>query len=162
VVLGADGFGYKPIDGKMRKLPQVGNVVIEDDVEIGANTCIDRATFGETRIGAGTKIDNLVQIAHNCRIGKSCGLAAQVGMAGSVETGDYCMLWGAVGIAPQLKIGAGAEIFARSGVKDDVPAGAKVFGYPAAPMGEMARILAAQKQLPEILKRLRSLEKKCQ
>lgn len=160
VVLGADGYGYKFVDGQYRKLPQVGTVVIEDDVEIGANTCVDRATFGETRIGAGSKIDNLVQVAHNCHVGKSCGMASQVGLSGSVEVGDFCMFWGQVGIADQLTIGAGSQILAQSGLKENVPPGSKIFGYPAGPLNEQARLLAAQKQLPDMLKRLRSLEKK--
>jgi len=160
VVLGADGYGYKFVEGALKKVPQVGTVVIEDDVEIGANTCIDRATFGETRVGAGTKIDNLCQIAHNCRIGRMCGLAAQVGLSGSVRVGDLCMFWGQVGVADQLKIGGGAQILAQSGVKNDVPDGGRYFGSPAAPVGEAGRLLAAQKYLPDILKRLRALEKK--
>lgn len=160
VVLGADGFGYKFMDGKIRKLPQVGTVILEDDVEVGANACIDRATFGETRIGAGTKIDNLVQVAHNCKIGPMCVLASQVGLSGSVRTGTGCIFWGQVGLADQLTVGNGVQVFAQSGVKDNIPDGAQFFGYPAGPMGEQARLLAAQKQLPDILKRLRSLEKK--
>jgi UDP-3-O-[3-hydroxymyristoyl] glucosamine N-acyltransferase len=160
VVLGADGYGYKFLDGTLKKLPQVGTVVLEDDVEVGANACIDRATFGETRIGASTKIDNLVQIAHNCRVGRLCSFAAQVGLAGSVRVGDMTMFYGQVGVAENLRIGSGVQILAQSGVKNDVPDGGRFFGSPAGPLNEAARLLAAQRQLPQVLKRLRALEKK--
>lgn len=160
VVLGADGFGYKLIDGIPTKIPQVGTVVLEDGVEIGANTCIDRAALSETRIGMGSKIDNLVQIGHNCRIGRSCFFAAQVGVSGSTQVGDGSIFWGQVGVADHLKIGSMVQLLAQSGVKDDVPDGVHAFGTPALPVLESARLIAGQKRIPDILKRLRALEKK--
>jgi UDP-3-O-[3-hydroxymyristoyl] glucosamine N-acyltransferase len=160
VVLGADGFGYEVIAGRGVKIPQVGTVVIEDDVEIGANTCVDRAFLTETRIGAGTKIDNLVQIAHNCRIGRSCGFAAQVGIAGSTKVGDGCIFWGQAGIRDNLTIGNRVVLMGQSAPKGDVGDGAVLVGSPARPLTEMARIYAAENRLPEMLKRLKALEKK--
>lgn len=160
VVLGADGFGYEVMDGRGVKIPQVGRVVIESDVEIGANSCVDRAFLTETRIGAGTKIDNLVQVAHNCRIGRSCGIASQVGIAGSSDIGDGCIFWGQVGVKDHIKIGNGVTLMGQSAPKDDVPDGASLVGSPAYPLSEAGRIMTAQRQLPDILKRLRRLEKK--
>ena len=158
-VLGADGFGYEVMDNRAVKIPQVGTVIVEDGVEIGANTCVDRAFLHETRIGAGTKIDNLVQIAHNVRIGRSCGLASQVGIAGSTVVGDGVIMWGQVGVPDHIRIGSGAVILAQSGVKDDVPEGQTYFGAPAVPVREGARQVMAIKQLPELLRRVRTLEK---
>jgi len=160
VVLGADGFGYEVIDGRAVKIPQVGTVVIEDKVEIGANTCVDRAFLTETRIGAGTKIDNLVQIAHNCRIGRSCGLAAQVGVAGSTTVGDGCMFWGQVGVKDNLTIGNRVELMGQCAPTGNIPDGQALVGSPALPIIEQARIFAAQRRLPDLLKRLRAVEKK--
>ncbi|MBN1867717.1 UDP-3-O-(3-hydroxymyristoyl)glucosamine N-acyltransferase [Candidatus Sumerlaeota bacterium] len=160
VVLGADGFKYEVIDAMPVKIPQVGTVVIEDGVEIGANTTIDRAFLNETRIGMMTKIDNLVHVAHNCRIGRMNGIAGQVGFAGSIQTGDGCILWGQVGIRDQAKIGNRVTILAQSGVKDDIPDGETWFGAPAMPVKEAARIVAAQRRLPELMKRVKELEKK--
>lgn len=149
-VIGSDGFGYILMGGKQQKIPQIGNVVIHDDVEIGANTTIDRATIGSTIIGEGTKIDNLVQIGHNCIIGKHCILCSQVGLAGSTITGDYVYLAGQVGVAGHLSIGDRAMIGAQSGIANDIEADGKYFGYPAREIGLTKRIMAAEKYLPEI------------
>ncbi|MBU6411921.1 MAG: UDP-3-O-(3-hydroxymyristoyl)glucosamine N-acyltransferase [Planctomycetes bacterium] len=135
-VLGSDGFGYRfdPAKGGLAKIPHVGNVMIGDDVEIGANTCIDRAKFGSTRIGDGTKIDNLVQIGHGCQIGRSVVICGQVGLAGSVTIGDGVMLGGQVGVADQRQIGSGAMVAAQSGVESDIPPKSRVIGSPAEDM----------------------------
>lgn len=151
-VIGADGFGYLLIGGKQEKIPQVGNVCIGDDVEIGANTTIDRATLGSTTIGNGTKIDNLVQIGHNCKIGEHSILCAQVGLAGSTIVGDFVYLAGQVGAAGHIKIGNRAMVGAQSGLTSDIPDGAKFFGSPALDAGTMKRIIVAQRYLPELLK----------
>jgi len=147
--IGTDGFGYRPdpSGGGLRKMPHVGDVVIEDDVEIGANTCIDRAKFGSTVIGAGTKVDNLVQIAHNCRIGRSCVIAAQVGLAGSVTVGDGVQMGGQVGVAEHLTIGDGAQLGAQCGVLKDTPPGERVWGSPAQPARERLRQIAILRSL---------------
>jgi UDP-3-O-[3-hydroxymyristoyl] glucosamine N-acyltransferase len=139
VVIGGDGFGFTPVGGKHRKIPQIGIVCIEDDVEIGANSTVDRAALGETFIGEGTKIDNLVQIGHNVRIGKHCLIVAQVGIAGSTELGDYVVVAGQAGFAGHLKIGDRAQIGGAAGVFHDIPAGMKVLGNPAVPFREYAR-----------------------
>ncbi|HMN96178.1 MAG TPA: UDP-3-O-(3-hydroxymyristoyl)glucosamine N-acyltransferase [Phycisphaerales bacterium] len=153
-VIGADGFGYRADrrSGGLRKVPQIGVVVVEDDVEIGAATCIDRAKFGATTIGRGTKLDNLIQVAHNCRIGRSCVIAANVGLAGSVVLGDGVQVGGAASFAPHVVVGDGARIGATSGVLDDVPAGAAVIGTPAAPAVDALRQVAAVRRLPELLR----------
>lgn len=156
--IGVDGFGYVLEDGVHRKVPQVGQCVIEDDVEIGANVCIDRGSVGETRIGAGTKIDNLVHIAHNVQIGRRCIIVAQVGIAGSTTVGDGVALAGQVGITGHLKIGDGAQVGAQSGVSHDIPAGEKWFGYPARRLNETMRASAAFLKLPDLLRRVRRLE----
>jgi UDP-3-O-[3-hydroxymyristoyl] glucosamine N-acyltransferase len=139
VVVGADGFGFVEVGGKHRKIPQVGIVRIEDDVEIGANSCIDRAALGETVIGEGTKIDNLVQIGHNVRIGKHCIIVSQVGISGSTELGDYVVAAGQAGFAGHLKIGDGAQIGGGAGVFHDIAPGKKVLGTPAIEFREYAR-----------------------
>ncbi|GAF67227.1 unnamed protein product, partial [marine sediment metagenome] len=138
VVLGTDGWKYEVIDGVPKKIPQVGTVVIEDGVEIGANSCVDRAFLGETRVGAACGIDNLVQIGHNCRIGPRNFICSQVGISGSVKTGAGCIFWGQVGIADGATIGDRATVNGQSGVRDDIPVGGEVFGSPALPMGEAA------------------------
>lgn len=156
VSIGADGFGFRPSpDGRgLVKIPHIGTVIIEDDVEIGANTCIDRGKFGATVIGAGTKIDNLVQIAHNCRIGRSCLIAAQTGLSGSVEVGDGVLIGGQVAVKEHVKIGSGAKIGATSGVIGNLPAGGVYMGRPARPAMEALRHEAAQRKLPDLIRRL--------
>ncbi len=159
-VLGADGFGYRVQQGRHVKVPQLGHVEIGDDVEIGACATIDRGMVDATRVGPGTKIDNLVMIAHNCDIGAHNVFAAQVGIAGSCTTGAYVVLAGQVGIADHTHIGNQAVIGAQSGVSGDVPAGARLFGYPAGPEREQKRILATMGRLPEMrrdLQRIKSL-----
>jgi UDP-3-O-[3-hydroxymyristoyl] glucosamine N-acyltransferase len=153
-VIGADGFGYRFVKGRHVKVPQLGNVVIEADVEIGAGTTIDRGTFGTTRIGAGTKIDNLVQIAHNCQIGQHNILAGQVGIAGSCKTGAYVVLAGQVGIKDHVKIGDGATIGAQSGIQHDVAPRTRMMGSPALEDRDAARVIATLKRLPEMRKDL--------
>lgn len=158
-VIGADGFGFRMLQGRHVKVPQVGNVEIGDDVEIGACTTIDRATFGTTRIGSGTKIDNQVQIAHNCQIGKHNIFAALVGIAGSVTTGDYVVMGGQVGIADHCRIGDRAMLGAKCGVHKDVPADAKMLGAPATPAAEQLRIMMSMEKLPKMWKDLREIKK---
>ncbi len=159
-VIGMDGFGYIFAGGKQNKINHIGKVIIENDVEIGANVCIDRATYGKTIIGEGTKIDNLVQIGHNCRLGKNVILCSQVGLAGNTEIGDNVYLAGQVGAAGHLKIGDGAMVGAQSGISSDVPAGMKYFGTPAIDASLQKRIVVAIKKLPEILVFFNKLKKK--
>ena len=159
-VLGADGFGYMTIQGKHRKIPQIGNVQIGDHVEIGANVTVDRARTGTTRIGSGTKIDNLVHIGHNCHIGEDCIIVAQVGLAGGVEVGNGVIIGGQAGIKEQSKIGARAVIGAQTGVMGDVPAGAFVSGYGARPHKETLKTAAAAIQVPDMLKKMREMERR--
>ena len=138
-VIGSDGYGFATNQGKHHKIPQVGIVRIEDDVEIGAGTTIDRAAFGETVIGEGTKIDNLVQIGHNVKIGRHCLIVSQVGIAGSTELGDYVAVGGQSGLSGHIKIGHRVQIGGGSAVVEDTPDGAKVMGYPAVPFRQFAR-----------------------
>jgi UDP-3-O-[3-hydroxymyristoyl] glucosamine N-acyltransferase len=147
VVIGSDGYGFAMHDGKHHKIPQIGIVRIEDDVEIGAGTTIDRAALGETVIGEGTKIDNLVQIGHNVKIGKHCLLVSQVGIAGSTELGDHVFVAGQSGFSGHLKIGHRVQVAAKSAVLEDVPDDTKVMGSPAVPFNEFARRHAAVKRL---------------
>jgi UDP-3-O-[3-hydroxymyristoyl] glucosamine N-acyltransferase len=158
-VLGADGFGYAFDGAAHQKIPQVGGLIIEDDVEIGANTAIDRATMGATIVRRGTKIDNLVQIGHNCDIGEHVILVGQVGVSGSCKIGSRAVLAGQVGVADHLTIGEGAILMAQAGVAADVPPGEVWTGYPARPASQTRRIWVAESMLPELLKRVRSLEK---
>ena len=158
--IGVDGFGYVYRDGAHRKIPQVGRCVIEDDVEIGANACIDRGSVAETRIGAGTKIDNLVHIAHNVQIGRNCVIVAQVGIAGSTAIGDGVTLAGQAGLVGHLRIGDGAIVAAQSGVINDVPAGETWFGYPARRRAQVMRANAALLKLPELVRRVRRIEER--
>jgi len=158
-VVGSDGFGYVLDNGVHRKVPQVGFVIIHDDVEIGANVTIDRGALGPTTIGRGSKIDNLVQIAHNVVIGDHCLVVAQAGIAGSTKLGNYVTLAGQVGLAGHLKIGNKAVIAAQSGVMHDIPDGEKWFGYPAQPDRKMKRQVLAIQQLPDLLRRVAELER---
>ena len=158
-VIGSEGFKYEEIDGVPTKIPQVGRVVIEDDVEIGANVTIDRASFTETLIGRGTKIDNLVQIAHNCRIGRYCIICSQVGISGSTELGDGCILAGQVGLADNLKLGNRVILAAQSGLMHNVPDGETWFGYPAQPIAQTMKLIAHYKKLPQMKKDLLELKK---
>jgi UDP-3-O-[3-hydroxymyristoyl] glucosamine N-acyltransferase len=157
-VIGADGFGYRLQNGRHAKVPQLGHVECGDDVEIGACATIDRGTFQATRIGEGTKIDNLVQVAHNCRIGKHNLLVSQVGIAGSTSTGDYVVIAGQVGIRDHVHIGDRAVIGAKAGITKDVPAGQRMLGCPATPEREQKRILMTMERLPEIRQDLRRIK----
>jgi UDP-3-O-[3-hydroxymyristoyl] glucosamine N-acyltransferase len=159
-VIGSDGYGYVFDEGRHRKVLQVGNVVIHDDVEIGANTAIDRGALGSTVIGQGTKIDNLVHIAHNVVIGRNCLVMGQAGFAGSTRLGDYCVIASQSGIAGHLKLGQQATVGAKSGVMRDVPDKGTVLGIPAMPDRQMKRQFIAVQQLPEMIRRMRDLEKK--
>jgi UDP-3-O-[3-hydroxymyristoyl] glucosamine N-acyltransferase len=157
-VLGADGFGYAQHGGRMVKVPQVGRVVVEDDVEIGANSAVDRATLDETRIGAGSKLDNLVQVGHNVRLGKGCVICGQAGIAGSALLGDGVVLAGQAGVAGHLEIGDLAQVAAKSAALQSVPARAQVAGIPAIPLGEWRRQTARLARLAELFRRVRRLE----
>ncbi len=159
-VVGSDGFGYAPEAKKWRKIPHAGSVVIEDDVEIGAAVCIDRGVLGDTVIGRGTKLDNLVQIAHNVKVGEDCALAGQFGVAGSTQIGDRVTTGGQVGLGGHLRIGDDVMIGAQSGVPKDVPEKSVVLGAPARPMSEARRIIALIGRLPELFERLQELEGK--
>lgn len=154
VSIGGDGFGYRPnADGTgLAKMPHVGTVFIEDDVEIGAGSCVDRAKFGTTTIGRGTKIDNLVQVAHNCRIGRLCLIAGLAGLAGSVTVGDGVQIGAQAGIAEGLSIGDGAKIGAQSGVMRDVPPGRQVLGSPADDAREALRQMGSLRKLPDLIR----------
>lgn len=158
-VIGSDGFGFATDqEGVHHKIPQVGRVILEDDVEIGANTVVDRAALGATVIKSGTKIDNLVQVAHNVVIGKGCLLAGQVGISGSTEIGDNVAIGGQAGLAGHIEIGDRAMIGAQAGVTKSVPPGIAVSGYPARPHAEAKRREAAALHLPKALKKIAELE----
>ncbi len=159
VVLGADGFGYRQVDGRHLPVPQLGTVEIGDDVEIGANTTIDRGVYGPTKIGDGTKIDNLVQIGHNCRIGRHNLLCSQVGIAGSTSTGDYVVMAGQVGVRDHVHIGKGAVLSAMAGVSNDVPEGEIMLGAPATPLRDQKLKFAAIAKLPQLRKDFRELKR---
>jgi UDP-3-O-[3-hydroxymyristoyl] glucosamine N-acyltransferase len=159
-VIGSDGYGYVLDQGVHRKVPQIGQVIIGDDVEIGANVTVDRGALGATRIGQGTKIDNLVQIAHNVVIGEHCLLIAQTGIAGSTRLGNYVILAGQAGVAGHLKIGNQVTVAAQSGVMHDIPDGEKWLGSPAQPDRQCKRQMIALTLLPELIRRVAELEKK--
>jgi UDP-3-O-[3-hydroxymyristoyl] glucosamine N-acyltransferase len=159
-VIGSDGYGYVQDGGFHRKVPQIGNIIVGDDVEIGAGCAIDRGALGATVIGRGTKIDNLVHIAHNVEIGEHCLLCGQVGIAGSAKVGNYTVMAGQVGIAGHLKIGSQVVIASKSGVMHEIPDGQKWMGIPAQPDRAAKRQIIAQQRLPELLRRVAELEKK--
>lgn len=158
-VIGAYGFGYRQVQGRHERTAQLGWVHIERDVEVGAGTTIDRGTYGPTRIGQGTKLDNLIQIGHNVHVGKHNLVCAQAGIAGSSSTGDYVVLGGQVGMRDHIHIGNRVMAAAQSGLANDVPDGVVVMGTPALPQKESAQIMMASTRLPEMRKQLRQLEK---
>ena len=158
--IGADGFGYLYREGAHLKIPQIGRVVIEDDVEIGAGTCIDRARSGETRIGRGTKIDNLVQIGHNVQVGAHCILVSQAGVSGSCRLGHHVVLGGQVGVADHVELGDGAQVAAQGGVAQDIPPGVVHGGTPSVEVSAWRRQMASLRRLPDVLERLRALEQR--
>jgi UDP-3-O-[3-hydroxymyristoyl] glucosamine N-acyltransferase len=158
VVIGSDGFGYEFVQGRHEKVPQVGNVVIGDDVEIGANSALDRARFSRTTVGEGTKIDNLVQIAHNVIIGRHCLLCSQVGISGSTTLEDYVVLGGQAGLGGHITIGQGAKAGGQAGITADVEAGAFINGTPAIPFQLERRLAILHQRLPDLFKRVDALE----
>jgi UDP-3-O-[3-hydroxymyristoyl] glucosamine N-acyltransferase len=160
VVIGADGFGFAFDAGRYHKVPQVGNVVVGDDVEIGANTTIDRATTHSTKVGDGTKIDNLVQIGHNVVIGRHCIIVAQVGISGSTELEDYVTIGGQAGLVGHIKVGKGAMVGAQSGVSKSVPAESVVTGYPAMQHSLWRRLQAMIHKLPDLTQRTKDLDER--
>ncbi len=159
-VIGADGFGFAPVDGHYDKIPQIGIVELEDDVEIGANTTVDRATMGRTLIQKGTKLDNLIQVAHNCVVGHDTVMAAQVGIAGSTKIGSNCMIGGQVGFKGHISVGDNVQIGAQSGIAGNLREGSRVMGTPAVDMGKYMRQAALTKNLPWMFDRLKELEKR--
>jgi UDP-3-O-[3-hydroxymyristoyl] glucosamine N-acyltransferase len=159
-VVGSDGFGYAPADGGIKRLLQGGDVVLDDEVEIGANTTVDRAMVGSTVVRRGAKIDNLVMVAHGCEVGEHSMLAGQVGLAGSTRIGQWVRLGGQVGSSGHLTIGDGAQVAAQSGLTNSVPAGAVFAGYPAIEMTLWRRVMTATKRLPELFRRVRRLERR--
>ncbi len=160
-VVGSDGYGYwtDPQTGQHHKVQQVGRVVVESDVELGANVTIDRATTGETRVGAGTKVDNLVQLGHNVILGRNCLVISQTGIAGSTEVGDQVILAGQAGVAGHLKIGSGAVITAQTGVMSDVPPKTVLFGSPGRPHREAMKLQAIFSRLPEMYEAFKAAKK---
>ncbi len=161
-VIGADGFGFVEHGGTLMKVPQVGSVMIADDVEIGANTTVDRATMGATILNRGVKLDNLIQIGHNCEVGEYSRMAAQSGLAGSVKMGSWCQFGGQSGCADHAKIGNRSRVIAQAGVHNDLPEDALVGGAPAIDLRVFRRMVAVEPRLPEIARRLRQLEKQVQ
>ncbi len=161
-VIGADGFGFAPNEKGYEKIPQLGNVILEDKVEIGANTCVDRSVMGSTLIQEGTKLDNLVQVGHNCSIGRHTVMAAQGGLAGSSHIGDWCQLGGQVGIAGHLKIGDKVVLAGQTGVLGNIPSESTMIGSPAMPMSKAMRSYSVMRHLPELQKKIKELETKLQ
>lgn len=159
-VIGSDGFGFVTVDGVHHRIPQVGTVVIEDDVEIGSNVSIDRARFDKTIIGRGTKIDNLVHIAHNVVIGKNCFIVAQVGISGSSSIGNNVILAGQVGLVGHIKIGDNSIVMAQSGVSKTVPENTTMWGYPAKPVNVAKQVNACVQNLPRLYETIKELKKK--
>ncbi len=159
-VIGSDGFGYAPSEGRHEKIPQVGGVTIGDDVEIGACVAVDRATMGQTVIGRGTKIDNLVQIAHNVQIGEDCIIVAQVGISGSTKLGHHVTLAGQAGLIGHIEIGDDVIVAAQAGIGKNLPSNTIWLGSPATEMSHQKRVIVAMNSLPETLKRIRELEKR--
>jgi UDP-3-O-[3-hydroxymyristoyl] glucosamine N-acyltransferase len=157
-VIGGDGFGFAPTETGYKKIPQLGNVVLEDDVELGANTTVDRAMMGSTVIGKGTKLDNLVQIAHNCQIGEHTVMAAQVGIAGSTKVGSRCMFGGQVGLAGHITIGDRVQLGAQSGIPGNVASDSRLMGSPAVEQHKYARNVVYQKNLGDLFDRVKKLE----
>jgi UDP-3-O-[3-hydroxymyristoyl] glucosamine N-acyltransferase len=160
VVVGADGFGYETVAGRHEKVPQVGTVVIGDDVEIGANSTLDRARFEKTSVGEGTKIDNLVQVGHNVVIGRHCMICAQVGIAGSTTIEDYVVIGGQAGLNGHITVHSGVMIGGKSGVKDDVPAKTSIWGSPALPILLEQKLLILRNRLPDLFKRVDAIERR--
>ena len=158
-VIGADGFGFAPEADGYHKIPQLGNVILEDDVEIGANTCIDRAVMGSTTIRKGVKLDNLIQIAHNCCVDEHTVMASQVGLAGSSHIGKWCKLGGQVGISGHITIGDRVEMGGQTGVLSNVPEGSVLMGSPSMPLRDAMRSFVIQPKLPDMYRRLQALEK---
>lgn len=160
VVIGADGFGYEFVQGRHQKVRQTGMVQIDDDVEIGAGTTIDRARFGRTWIGQGTKIDNQVQIGHNVVVGRHCVIVAMVGLCGSAQLGDYVVMGGQSGVVEHVKIGTGCSIAARTVVMKDLPPGRQAYmGFPATPVREERRRMAAARRLPDLMEAVKVLQR---
>jgi UDP-3-O-[3-hydroxymyristoyl] glucosamine N-acyltransferase len=159
-VIGHAGFGLHPGPDGLEPVPQVGRVVLGDGVGVGANSCVDRAFLEQTELGDHTQLDNLVQVGHNCQIGRSVIMAAQVGLSGSVTVGDGVVMAGQAGVADHVSIGAGTQLGGQAGVNRDLPAGERFMGTPAIPLRLFARVAAASKQLPELLRRVRRLERK--
>ena len=159
-VIGSDGFGFAMVRGVQKKIPQIGTVSIEDDVEIGANVTIDRARFDKTVIGKGTKLDNLVQIAHNVVIGENCIIVAQAGVSGSTILGKGVILAGQAGLVGHIRVGDKAIVAAQAGVTKSIPANTKVSGYPAKPHADAKRVNACLQKLPEVYKKIKELENK--
>jgi len=160
VVIGSDGFGFAPQqNNNYQKIPQVGNVILEDNIEIGANTCIDRSTLGSTIIRSGVKLDNLIQVGHNVEIGENTVIAAQTGIAGSAKIGKDCMIGGQVGIVGHLKVGDGARIAAQSGISSNIKPGEVVQGAPAFGFGSYQKSYVLFRKLPELYKKISALEK---
>ena len=158
-VIGSEGFGWAFLDGRLERIPQVGNVVLDDDVEIGANSCVDRAQTGSTHIGRGTKVDNLVQIGHNSRIGMHSAIAAQTGFAGSTSVGDGVKIAGQVGTRGHMHIGSGSTVAGQSGVWGDVPDGSMISGNPARDHRETLRTEVMLRKLPKLIARVDALER---